>query len=185
MNKTTKQLYTQIFVVLAFVAVIMIFVTAPENDLEIQLITDSEIDLTTTETFDINEYLGVWYEIARYENPYQKGCKCSKQELYIDDDAVKAINTCNKEEKRSEARLTFYPTNIPGLLEGNIFFTTTQYRVLYTNYETTLVTNKDGTQLWIMSREKTMNQRELDQIKEIMTERGLDTNKLTYQGCTS
>ncbi|MFY9081441.1 lipocalin family protein, partial [Aliarcobacter butzleri] len=37
--------------------------------------TKQETDLKTVQKVDLQKYLGDWYEIARYEHPFQKDCK--------------------------------------------------------------------------------------------------------------
>ena len=44
---------------------------------------------------EIARYLGLWYEIGRYENSFEKGCEGVTAEYSMNDDgSVKVINTC-------------------------------------------------------------------------------------------
>jgi apolipoprotein D and lipocalin family protein len=51
--------------------------------------------LKTVPYVDLNRYMGVWYEIARYPNSFQKGCVGSRATYsLLDDGKVSVTNEC-------------------------------------------------------------------------------------------
>jgi apolipoprotein D and lipocalin family protein len=52
--------------------------------------------LQTVEKIDILKYMGKWYEIARYENSFQKKCGGTTAEYKLLGNSVQVINTCEK-----------------------------------------------------------------------------------------
>lgn len=48
---------------------------------------------------DIDRYLGKWYEIARYEQGFQKGCEGVTADYTLRDDGkISVVNSCRKED---------------------------------------------------------------------------------------
>jgi apolipoprotein D and lipocalin family protein len=46
---------------------------------------------------ELKSYLGRWYEMARYEAPFQKGCEAVTADYSLRDDGkIKVINSCRK-----------------------------------------------------------------------------------------
>jgi apolipoprotein D and lipocalin family protein len=46
---------------------------------------------------DLSRYAGVWYEIGRYENSFERGCEAVTAEYRpMDDGAIQVINTCRQ-----------------------------------------------------------------------------------------
>ncbi|WP_438729170.1 lipocalin family protein [Parasphingorhabdus sp. DH2-15] len=54
---------------------------------------------------EISRYLGRWYEMARYEAPFQKGCEGVTADYSLRDDGkIAVINSCTKNGKVSTAK---------------------------------------------------------------------------------
>ncbi len=55
--------------------------------------------LHTVKQVDIQAYLGTWYEIARYEHYFEKGCRDVSATYTLKDDGnIKVVNQCTKED---------------------------------------------------------------------------------------
>ncbi|MBY0384064.1 lipocalin family protein [bacterium] len=53
--------------------------------------------LTTVPYVDVNQYLGIWYQVAGNPQPFDSDCFCSRQQLSLRSDGnVDVYNTCNK-----------------------------------------------------------------------------------------
>ncbi|MEO9469715.1 lipocalin family protein [Parasphingorhabdus sp.] len=53
---------------------------------------------------ELDRYLGKWFEMARYEAPFQKGCDSVTANYSLRDDGkIKVINSCTKEGKLTTA----------------------------------------------------------------------------------
>lgn len=48
-------------------------------------------------TVDLNRYAGLWYEIGRYENGFERGCEAVTAEYALRDDGlITVLNTCRE-----------------------------------------------------------------------------------------
>lgn len=54
---------------------------------------------------ELDRYLGKWFEMARYEAPFQKGCDGVTADYSLREDGrIKVINSCTKEGKTTTAK---------------------------------------------------------------------------------
>lgn len=54
--------------------------------------------LKTVKKVELDRYLGLWYEIARIDQTFQKGCVASTAEYSLKDDGrIKVLNKCRKD----------------------------------------------------------------------------------------
>jgi apolipoprotein D and lipocalin family protein len=59
--------------------------------------------LSQVSNVDINRYLGLWYEIARIDHSFQKGCVASTAEYSLRPDGyIRVINRCRKNSLTGE-----------------------------------------------------------------------------------
>ncbi|HQS66838.1 MAG TPA: lipocalin family protein [Sulfuricurvum sp.] len=56
--------------------------------------TSSIAPLQTVKTLDLQQYKGKWYEIARYENHFEKGCVGATADYALNSDHVGVTNSC-------------------------------------------------------------------------------------------
>lgn len=136
-------------------------------------------------TFNIKKYMGVWYEISKYENQFEKNCSHSSSYYILNsDDTVYVLNTCyNDEWKRiSSIEGTAYQ------IQNNKFHVKffefdksndANYIVLRTDYEYyAIVGSNDKNYLWILCRNKMMSSKKYNKLLEFCEKIGYDTNKL-------
>ena len=137
--------------------------------------------------FDIREFSGLWYEIARIENSYQKNCVASSVEYkLLSDDTYDVFNRCF--ENNLDGKLIEYNGRAKKIEENNnsklkmryFYLFTKQYNITYLNdYKTAVVANDDYSNLWIMSRTANINKDELNKIIEDLKNK-MDTSKLIF-----
>ncbi|MBK8915587.1 MAG: lipocalin family protein [Phycisphaerales bacterium] len=61
--------------------------------------------LRTVERVDVERYAGVWYEIAKYPNRFERGCHGVTAEYTLRDDGTIGVrNVCRNEDGKSIAR---------------------------------------------------------------------------------
>lgn len=54
---------------------------------------------------DLNRYLGRWYEFARYEAPFQKGCEAVTADYSLrENGTIKVINSCRQDSVSGKAK---------------------------------------------------------------------------------
>ena len=143
--------------------------------------------LETVDFVDINRYIGEWYEIARYEHRFQKGCVGSKATYTMRDDGkISVVNECFDKsssgklrsakgkawvvDKQSNAKLKvsfFWP------FAGDYWVID-----LGENYEYAVVGHPDRKYLWVLSRTPEMDENVYQAILDRLQKQEYDTSKL-------
>ena len=114
--------------------------------------------LATVEKVDLQRYAGTWYEIARYEHYFEKGCSdVSATYALTDEGKVEVLNRCTDEEgKRKEAKGIAYAVD-----ENKSRLKVSFFRPFYGDYwilmldeeyRYALVGDPSRKYLWILSR---------------------------------
>ncbi len=116
-------------------------------------------------SFDINRYLGQWYEIARLDHSFERGMSdVSATYLLQDDGSVKVINrgydTQRQAWKEAIGRALFRGDIGTGSLKVSFFgpfYGGYHVIALDQNYRWSLVAGPDREYLWILAREKSLS----------------------------
>jgi apolipoprotein D and lipocalin family protein len=130
--------------------------------------------LQTVPNVDLNRYTGVWYEIARYPNRFQKDCVGSRATYGLKDDGrISVLNECYDrtfEGSKSNAKLSvsfFWP------FSGAYWIID-----LGSNYEFAVIGHPKRKYLWILSRSREMDQDQYEGILERLRLQHYDTTRL-------
>jgi apolipoprotein D and lipocalin family protein len=109
---------------------------------------------------DLQRYLGRWYEVARYEQSFQKDCEAVTADYSLRDDGkIKVVNTCRKPDGKvtdavGKAKIVDPATGAKLKVSffGPFFG---DYWVLdrAEDYSWAIVGEPSGRYLWILSRE--------------------------------
>jgi apolipoprotein D and lipocalin family protein len=140
------------------------------------------------ENFEINKYLGLWYEIGRFQNSFQTDCISSTAHYSArDDGGINVLNTCfdkDGKERTAEAVGYFKRKNRTdlGLLQVSFF------RPIYGDYRIIMldkdyqyaVVVSDIKYLWILSRTPTLDQNTLDKIKHLIGDTYFDWDNIIF-----
>jgi lipocalin len=86
--------------------------------------------------FSLRDYLGVWYETAKYQTVgggiFEHGCKCTKINVTLDDsNNINAEQSCMKNGKNSTVDAQLIPDGIPGRFIEKIFVSRVGYWVIW------------------------------------------------------
>jgi apolipoprotein D and lipocalin family protein len=154
---------------------------------------DSNQPPETVKFVDINKYLGLWYEIAKIPNRFQKNCSGNTTAEYKlrDDGKIDVINTCTesngeKNEAKGVAKIVDKKTN--SKLEVS-FFSILGIRPVWgdywiigldKNYEYAIVGHPKRKYGWILSRKPVLSKEKLDEAFNILKLRGYDTSKFVF-----
>jgi lipocalin len=145
------------------------------------------LDPSTVEEFDLSRYLGVWYEIARFDHSFEKGMDNTMAQYILQDDGkVIVLNTGWKDGKfkLAEGKAKYPdPEGKPGALEVSFFlFFYSDYNVMMVdeNYQISLVGSKYDNYLWILSRTPVPDPDLLNAVLAEAQSRGYDTSKLIW-----
>ena len=111
---------------------------------------------------DTARYIGLWYEIGRYENRFEKDCEGVTAEYRKRDDGlVEVINTCHKDSlsgpvKTAHGKAKILPGSDNAKLKVSFFgpFYVGDYWVLdhADDYSWSIVGEPSGRYLWLLSR---------------------------------
>ena len=110
---------------------------------------------------ELEKYLGRWYEMARYEAPFQKGCEAVTADYSLrDDGGIKVINSCRKgavdgEMKQATGKAKIVDSASGAKLKVSFFGPFYgDYWVLdrAEDYSWSIVGEPSGRYLWILTR---------------------------------
>ena len=146
------------------------------------------IDNTPVAHFDLKQYLGNWYEIARFPHSFEKDLVGVTANYSIRNDGkIRVINAGYKGSldgtyKTIEGKAKPADTTDSGHLRVSFFlFFYADYYILEldtVNYEYALVGSSSPDYLWILSRRPHIAQETFNFLVEKARERGYDTQKL-------
>lgn len=143
--------------------------------------------LPTVEKVDIEKYKGSWYEIARFEHFFEKGCKnvTATYELKKDGD-IQVINRCTmiEDQKKKEATGVAYAVDSTNSKLKVSFFRPFygDYYILdvASDYSYALVGAPSRELLWILSRTKTIDESTKEKILAKLPLLGFDKEKFVW-----
>lgn len=138
-----------------------------------------------TKRVNLKQYLGRWYEIARYEQSFQKGCEgvTADYELRADGD-IQVVNRCRRSggkmsEARGRAKIVDRATNAK--LKVSFFgpFYGDYWVIDHADdYSWSIVGEPSGRYLWLLAREPTPPAAEVRKLIERANSLGYDTSML-------
>ena len=134
---------------------------------------------------DLYRYLGVWYEIARFDHSFERDMdNVTAEYLLRDDGKIDVINSGWRDGKYrvvdGKARQPD-PKTDPAHLEVSFFlFFYSDYNIMMLddNYQVALVGSASPKYLWILSRTPAVDTKVLDAVIAEASSRGYDTSRL-------
>lgn len=149
--------------------------------------------LETVDKVDLQRYLGKWFEIARFDQKFQKNCTAVTAEYKLrKNGTIKVINKCRKFNPNGKlkvaigrARVTDKNSNAKLRVQFflrflNIGFLSGNYWILDLgeDYDYALIGDPSRKYLWILSRTKEMDERTYLGLVQKAETLGFDTSKL-------
>lgn len=143
--------------------------------------------LPTVKSVDITKYSGNWYEIARFEHFFEKGCKnvIAKYEIK-DDKTLKVTNSCTmiKDKKYKEANgVAYIVDNTNSKLKVSFFrpfYGDYWILDLADDYSYAVIGTPSREYLWILSRTKSIKINTKEQILNKVKSLGFDSSKFVW-----
>ena len=143
--------------------------------------------MTTVQEVDLQRYVGLWYEIARIPNRFQKNCESGTTAQYAlrEDGKITVINRCLKKDGSVDkaegvAKIVDADTNAKlkvsfvSFLGWRPFWGDYWVLGLGEDYEWAIVGSPDRKYGWILSRTPTLSQVTLERIFVILAHNGYD-----------
>lgn len=144
----------------------------------------ASIDRTVVSGFSLNDFMGRWYEIARFDHSFERGMDyVTADYTLLEDGTVEVINRGVRDGEPQMAEGRAKTTDTPGHLRVSFFWIFySDYNVLAMgdNGEWALIGSKSPKYLWIMSRTPRLEPDLLKKALDTASARGYDTSKLIY-----
>ena len=165
-----------------FLVVILLIlgVSKDEQRSLLPVFSDSDADVTPVSSFNVSEYMGLWYEVGRYPNRFEADCLCATAEYTLLSDSVLVNNTCFKEGDTSFIEGRAFLTSVPGVLEVQFFpLIKADYRVLFVDddYDIAVVSDFRAKNLWLLSRDPYVD---TEGLVNIVSEKGFDVERIIF-----
>jgi apolipoprotein D and lipocalin family protein len=144
---------------------------------------------TTVEAVDLDRYLGRWFEIARADHGFERGCDGVIAEYARRDDGmIRVLNSCWKAGldgpvNIAEGRARIADPQSNAKLEVSFFgpfFGDYWIIDLAEDYSWVVVSEPEGRYLWILARDPQPGERFIETRLAALQARGFDTTALIY-----
>lgn len=146
-------------------------------------------ELPTVSSVELTRYLGRWYEIARFDHRFERGC--SEVEAFYtlrDDGMIGVVNSCHlsAENRTKEANGRAYIVDEKSNAKLRVTFFWPFYGNywiidLAEDYRYAVVSEPNKEYFWILSRTPKMAQADIEHILHLATTLGFDTSKLIWR----
>ena len=146
-------------------------------------------DIRPVKTFDLNRYLGTWYEIARLDHSFEQGLSFVTADYSIKKDgSIKVLNKGYSAEKNTwstaEGRAKFVGDKNIGHLKVSFFGPFYGAYVIFKlddiNYQYAFVTSYNKEFLWLLSRTPTVSDAVLADFKRVSADYGFAVQDIIY-----
>jgi len=138
-------------------------------------------------TVDLKRYMGMWYEIARLPNYFERKLKCASATYTLREDGrITVLNKGNyltdPEKSTSVKGVAWIPDrNSPAKLKVQFFWPFSgNYWIMYLDkeYQYVLVGDPSFKYLWILAREKKMDEQTYNILLSKAVENGYDVKSI-------
>ena len=153
------------------------------------VLRDLSVPLETVEYVDVERYMGLWYEIARFPNRFEEDCEATTAEYELRDNGrVSVTNSCRQgsvdgdlDVANGRARIVNERTNAE--LKVSFFgpFWGDYWVIgLADDYSLAMVGEPSGRYLWILAREPEISDEALQHSLSLLEAMGYEVDALYY-----
>lgn len=145
--------------------------------------------MVAVKDFELDRYLGKWFEIARLDHSFERGLDNISAEYSLSDDGgVKVINSgFSKEDnawEQAEGKAYFVDSTDSGHLKVSFFGPFYGSYVIFEldkkGYQYAFVSGPDTSYLWLLAREPQVDSTVTELFVKRSQELGFDTSKLIH-----
>ena len=139
------------------------------------------------ENFEIDRYLGKWYEIARLDHPFERGLEQVTAEYALrDDGGVSVVNrgyaVADGEWQEADGKAFFVEQANTGYLKvsffGPFYGSYVVFELDRERYQYAFVSGPDLSYLWLLSRTPQVSDQLIEEFTRRASELGFDTSQL-------
>lgn len=145
--------------------------------------------VTPVSGFDVNRYLGQWYEIARLDHSFERGLQQITAHYSLrDDGGLRVVNRGFDEARgqwrEAEGRAYFIDDPQTGRLKvsffGPFYGSYNIFELDHAGYRYALVCGPDTSYLWILARQPDLDMSIVEKLVARAGSLGFDTSQLIY-----
>lgn len=145
--------------------------------------------VTPVDEFNINQYMGKWYEIARLDHSFERNKHEVTAEYSLrDDGGVKVLNRAYSVEEKSwgesEGKAYFVEEQDEGYLKvsffGPFYGSYVVFELDKKNYQYAFVSGPDKTYLWLLARAPEVKEDLINRFVEKSKNLGFNTDDLIF-----
>ena len=144
------------------------------------------IEIPAISSFEASKYAGKWHEIARTDNRFEKDCiNVTANYTLRDDGGIDVFNSCEKNGKIKTAKGVAYfrgQKDVASLKVSFFWPFYGRYDVIYLeDYKYAIVYGGNPKYIWILARERRIEQNKLDDLLKKINSFGLEAQTLLLQ----
>lgn len=147
----------------------------------------SDVEITPIQNFEVEKYEGLWFEIARYENRFEKGLEnVTAQYQALENGRISVINrgfsSDDNEWTQANGKAYFPKERNVGYLKVTFFWPFYgKYVVLHVDeaYQYAIVSGGEDL-LWLLARQPVIEEKRLNHLLTKIQQFGFDTDKLKW-----
>ena len=145
--------------------------------------------VTPVKNFDLNKYLGKWYEIARLDHSFERGLSQVSAEYSLrDNGGVSVINRGFSEKdnawQEAEGKAYFVGEDNEGYLKvsffGPFYGSYVVFELEEAGYQYAFVSGPNTDYLWLLSRSPTVPAEVIEKFITLSKARGFNTDELIF-----
>ncbi|TXR54986.1 lipocalin [Reinekea thalattae] len=145
--------------------------------------------VTPVENFNLDRYLGTWYEVARLDHRFERGLtQVTATYSLRDDGGIDVLNrgfsSKNNEWKEASGKAYFVDDNDVGYLKvsffGPFYGSYVVFELDQDDYQYAFVTGPNTDYLWFLSRTKEIDESTLQKFLTMADERGFATSDVQF-----
>ena len=146
-------------------------------------------DVTPVDGFEVNRYLGKWYEIARLDHSFERGLdKVTAEYSLRDDGGVKVINrgfdAADNKWQDVEGKAFFVNSEAEGHLKvsffGPFYGSYVVFELDKEEYQYAFVAGYNKSYLWLLARTPSVSDELIARFVKTSRELGFDTDNLIF-----
>jgi apolipoprotein D and lipocalin family protein len=143
--------------------------------------------VTAVKDFNVDRYLGSWYEIARLDHSFEKGLSQVSADYSLQaDGGIKVINRGysaeNKNWKEAVGKAYFVSDKNKGHLKVSFFGPFYSSYIIFNldqqHYQYAFISGYNTDYLWLLSRTPSVSKELIDKFTREAQQRGFDTSRL-------
>ena len=170
------------------IGVICFLVLLPFQAMSAEVYGDKSISIKVQRDVDLEKYLGLWHEVGRFENRFERDCVAATAEYSkLPNGNIRVLNTCTKKDgSKTKAKGEAWVTVPNGKLKVSFVnipliknVAAGSYWIMYTDYQIAVVGNPSKKYGWILSRDPNISETDYKKALDIMSDGGYDISKIT------